>query len=100
MSQRYGPTDQYRYFLNCRGLCFPRSGYRQTQDERCYIISKKGATNSIPANINKQLVISELMSKPVSSIVSPRAYPEMFQVFYVDLHLFNWMNSRQNYMYQ
>ena len=43
-SQRYGPTDQYRYFLNCRGLCFPRSGYRQTEDERSDIILKKGAT--------------------------------------------------------
>ena len=43
-SQRYGPTDQYRYFLNCIGLCFPRSGYRQTEDERSDIILKKGAT--------------------------------------------------------
>ena len=33
-SQSYGPSDQYRYFLNCRGLCFTRSGYEQTEDER------------------------------------------------------------------
>ena len=43
-SQRYGPTDQYRYFLNYIGLCFPLSGYRQTEDERSDIILKKGAT--------------------------------------------------------
>ena len=45
-SQRYGTTDQYRYFLNCRGLCFPRSGYRQTEDERSDIILKKGETKN------------------------------------------------------
>ena len=43
-SQRYDPIDQYRYFLNCRGLCFPRSGYRQTEDERSDITLEKGAT--------------------------------------------------------
>ena len=43
-SQRYDPTDQYRYFLNCRGFCFPCFGYRQTEDERSDIILKKGAT--------------------------------------------------------
>ena len=40
-SQRYGPTDQYRYFLNCRGLRFPRSGYMQTEDEKSDTILKQ-----------------------------------------------------------
>ena len=40
-SQSYGPSDQYRYLLNCRGLCFSRSGYEQTEDERSGSILKK-----------------------------------------------------------